>query len=66
MSGKINSNLHLSFPKGLSLSLCHSALFLLFSQREVKDTCPEFFQESRFVAVLADEDTVFWAAQVIP
>lgn len=41
------------FPATLSLD--HP---LLLSEREVKDVCPE----SRLIAVLVDEDVLFWEA----
>lgn len=41
------------FPKAFS---CHSALFLPLSKGHVEDG-PEYSQEFKFIAVLADEDT---------
>lgn len=56
-SGKINSKIHLSFAKCISLSLCHSALCLPFSKRGVKDACFGCIEESRSTSILVDEDT---------
>lgn len=55
MSGKIDY-VPLLFSKGIFLSLCHSALFLPLSKGHVEDG-PEYSQEFKFIAVLADEDT---------
>lgn len=49
----------LTFQRHFLVTLS-SALFLPPSKRDVKDACPE----SRLIAILVDEDTVFWAAQV--